>query len=324
MSKKVCFILIPIILPICFLYGQSSLDRIAILNLEPVSISNSESITLSDRLRSELVNSGAFTVIERSEVDEILQEQGFQNSGCTSDECAVEIGKLLNIDRICAGSVGKVGSLYTIALRMIDIETGQIVVTVNEDCRCPIEEVLTASIKNIVQKLVDSNNKSNNPELIDKRNIKSKNEMYDGNVQQKSKMNALIRSAILPGWGQYYQEKPIQTWLYPVLFSGGAIASYLMIDSYNNAVTDFEKAEELYLNALTFDEIERTGSALDKAYKDIESKERTRNIMFIATGAIWLWNVLDTIVLQSEYKNKKVITAKIDKNKIIAELTIDF
>ena len=78
MSKKVCFILCLIILLTCSSFGQSSLDRIAILNLDAVSISNSESITLTDRLRSELVNTGSFIVIERSEMDEILKEQGFQ------------------------------------------------------------------------------------------------------------------------------------------------------------------------------------------------------------------------------------------------------
>ena len=117
MIKKVCISLFINILLICFANGQSSLDRIAILNLDAVSISNAESTTLTDRLRSEMVNSGAFTVIERSEMDEILKEQGFQQAGCTSDECAVEIGKLLNINSICAGSVGKIGSLYTVTLR---------------------------------------------------------------------------------------------------------------------------------------------------------------------------------------------------------------
>ena len=37
---------------------------------------------------------------------------------------------------------------------MIDVETGQILVTVTEDCQCPIEQVLTTSMKNISRKLI--------------------------------------------------------------------------------------------------------------------------------------------------------------------------
>jgi hypothetical protein len=125
-----------------------------VLNLEAIGVSLEESIAMTDRLRSELVNSNYFTVVERSKMDEILKEQGLQQSGCTSDECAVEIGKLLNIRLICAGSIAKVGVLYSISLRMIDVQTGKILLTVTDDCRCTVEEVLTSSIKKIADKLV--------------------------------------------------------------------------------------------------------------------------------------------------------------------------
>lgn len=69
------------------IHAQNGRQQIAVLNLEAVGVSESESITLSDRLRSELVNSGAFTVIERNEMETILEKQGFQQTGCTSEGC---------------------------------------------------------------------------------------------------------------------------------------------------------------------------------------------------------------------------------------------
>lgn len=149
MNKVFCIIIFFNIL----LFAQQQFDHIAVLNLEANGVSEAESITLTDRLRNELVSTNKFIVIERSEMASILDEQGFQNSGCTSNECAVEIGKLLNIRTIVAGSIGKVGSLFSISLRMIDVETGKILYTVNEDCECPIESVLKISIKNLAQKL---------------------------------------------------------------------------------------------------------------------------------------------------------------------------
>ncbi|MDP8207573.1 MAG: CsgG/HfaB family protein [Candidatus Electryonea clarkiae] len=72
--------------------------------------------TLSDRLRLELLNTGRFLVIERNAMEDILVEQGFQLSGCTSDECAVQMGRLLGVDRIVAGSVGRVGETHSVIL----------------------------------------------------------------------------------------------------------------------------------------------------------------------------------------------------------------
>jgi TolB-like protein len=139
--------------------AQTNQKQIAVLNLNASGLSPSESITLTDRLRSELVNTHEFRVIERDKMEEILTEQGFQQSGCTSDECAVEIGKLLNIHQICAGSIGKVGSLYSVTLRLIDVQSGQILATVTEDCRCPIEQILTTSMRSLAGKLVDETKK---------------------------------------------------------------------------------------------------------------------------------------------------------------------
>lgn len=110
------------------LYAQNEQkSTIAILKLDARSgISLKEAETLSDRLRTELVNTGVFIVLERGQMDEILQEQGFNQSGCISSECAVEAGRLLGVQEMVAGSVGKVGEIYSVEARVFDVETGKI------------------------------------------------------------------------------------------------------------------------------------------------------------------------------------------------------
>jgi len=132
---------------------QSGKINIAVMDLEVQDVIASAKTALSDRLRSELFNSGRFAVMERNQMNEILKEQGFQQSGCTSDECIVEAGRLLGVDRMIGGSIGKVGTIYTVSLRMIDIETGRIMLTKTEDCNCPIEQVLTTSLRNVALKM---------------------------------------------------------------------------------------------------------------------------------------------------------------------------
>ena len=50
---------------------------------------------LTERMRTEIGNTNAVRLIERKAVEKIMEEQGFQQTGCTSDECAAEVGQLL-------------------------------------------------------------------------------------------------------------------------------------------------------------------------------------------------------------------------------------
>jgi len=122
------------------------LPTIGVLDFTGTGASEAELTTLSDRLRIELVNTGQFTVLERAQMNTILQEQGFQQSACTATECAVEVGQLLGAEKMVAGSIGRVGQTYQVSLRLIDVATGAIEHTALKDCRCTLEELLTTTI----------------------------------------------------------------------------------------------------------------------------------------------------------------------------------
>ncbi len=117
------------------LFAQQKAKRIAVLDLQGEGVSKSAAKTLTDRLRSKLVNTGVFHVLERDQMDEILGEQGFQQSGCVSDECLVEIGRLVGVQQMIGGTIGKIGQTYTLDLRIIDVQTGRILKTVSDDYR---------------------------------------------------------------------------------------------------------------------------------------------------------------------------------------------
>ena len=84
----------------------------AVTEFEVKGISQSEASSLTDRLRSELFKFGTFQIIERGLMEEILSEQGFQQTGCVSDECVVEVGKLIGVQQIIGGSISKVGKIF--------------------------------------------------------------------------------------------------------------------------------------------------------------------------------------------------------------------
>ncbi len=134
-------LLAPLLLPVPTKAQER--ESVAVMDMEGRGISTIEAQTLTDRMRSELVRTGAVTVVERGQMQAILSEQDFQLTGCTSDECAVEIGQLLGVSVMITGSVGKIGSTYTLDLRTIDIETGAIANTMTRDYRGEIDGLLT-------------------------------------------------------------------------------------------------------------------------------------------------------------------------------------
>jgi TolB-like protein len=133
--------------------GNPPQKNIAVSDLVGQGVDQSSVSIISDRLRTELFNTGAFKVLERQAMQDILKEQGFQQTGCTSDQCIVEIGQLLGVSHMVSGTVGKIGAMFTINVRMIDIKTGEIVYTTSVDCRCAIEDMLTSSVPSIAGKI---------------------------------------------------------------------------------------------------------------------------------------------------------------------------
>jgi len=117
--------------------------RIALLDFDNTGgLSLPESVTLANRLSTMLVKTEAFIVLERGKMQGILEEQGFQQTGCTSSECAIEAGKLLNVQKMISGSIGRLGQTYTVDISLIDVETAQIEKTFFEDYKGEIDGLL--------------------------------------------------------------------------------------------------------------------------------------------------------------------------------------
>jgi curli biogenesis system outer membrane secretion channel CsgG len=101
-------------------------EIIAVTDFAAKEVSSSLAINVSELIRTELINSGRYTVIERSQMKEILKEQGFQQTERvhTDVNCAVRMGKLLSAKKILVGSVMKMGSRLIISGRVVDVEKG--------------------------------------------------------------------------------------------------------------------------------------------------------------------------------------------------------
>jgi len=126
----------------------------AILDFEGKGINQIEASALTDRLRSELYELNVFPVIERGLMEEILNEQGFQQSGCTSDECVVEVGKIIGVKQMIGGSISKIGNIFSVSARIVDVETGEIIKIVTYDYEGKIGGLLREGMYQVALQII--------------------------------------------------------------------------------------------------------------------------------------------------------------------------
>ena len=164
-----------------FTSAQQKKQTVAVLNLKNAAdVSKGEADIITDRLRIELFKTGNVDIMEREEMQTVLEEQGFQASGVCSDEgCLVEMGQMLGVQVIITGSIGKLGKLYLLNFRAVDVQTAKISKVVSRDIDGDIEKVVT-ELSDIAWQLTSSESKKKpSPEKIESKKPSVKKEPDD-------------------------------------------------------------------------------------------------------------------------------------------------
>lgn len=139
---------------LCAIATPQAQQTVGISNLTADGISSGEAYSLTTAFRTELGKTGKFDLMERSQMEEILKEQGFQKSGaCDETTCAIEMGRILAVKYMVLGHVGKVGRTYTLNVRLVDVGTGKIAGDVTEYHKGSIDDLLTTTVVLVAKKL---------------------------------------------------------------------------------------------------------------------------------------------------------------------------
>jgi len=117
-----------------FLSFSFSQKVIAVSDILTEDLSIKETKQLFNALESGLLDLRQYEVTSRQDVDKILDEQKFQKSGCTDQQCAAEIGKLLNADLMLLSEVtyDKKSGEIDLYLKLVDVETAKISTSINK------------------------------------------------------------------------------------------------------------------------------------------------------------------------------------------------
>ncbi|MFI5400583.1 MAG: CsgG/HfaB family protein [SAR324 cluster bacterium] len=109
-----------------FAQGNVAREPVAIMAFDSVGASPAEVSATTDRLQDLLLRTNKFQLVDRARIDAVLKEQAFQQTGCTSTECAVQVGKVLGVHKLITGKVTKLDETHwVVSAALIDVESAE-------------------------------------------------------------------------------------------------------------------------------------------------------------------------------------------------------
>lgn len=99
--------------------------NVAILDFRGSNVSANDAAAVTDFVRSAMIRAGGYVVVDKANMDKILSEQAFQQTGCTSSECAVKLGKLLNVQKMVVGEYSVLEGVRYMTASLVDVESGR-------------------------------------------------------------------------------------------------------------------------------------------------------------------------------------------------------
>jgi hypothetical protein len=171
---------------------ETSKQTIAVLDFQANNASAGDAAFVSEFVRSAVVKAGVYNVVDKKNMEKILAEQAFQQSGCTSEECAVKLGKILNVNKMVVGIYGNFEGTRILTARLVDVETGKIEKSETAKGFTPTD--VDRASEDLVARLFGGT-------PYEQRAVVETNNL---NVSdQKSPFFSFAKSLVFPGWGQY-------------------------------------------------------------------------------------------------------------------------
>ncbi len=116
-------------------------------------------------------------------------------------------------------------------------------------------------------------------------------------MTRKTPFKAGLRSAILPGWGQYYTGQGGKGAAFAIA-EAAALAGVLWTDAQvREAQENYDDAAAAYESVDQIDEIEEAYAELLRRHDELNNWHEQRKRWSYAAAAIWLANVLDASLL---------------------------
>jgi TolB-like protein len=205
-----------------------------------------------------------FVVVERENLNRLLQEQALVQAGAANDSGAAQAGKLLAVRYLVTGTVRIQGGKQEFSARLVSVETG---------------EIVSAAV---------ASSASDNLE-----------ELYRTAIGERGQLTAsLYRSAVGPGWGQFYTGHPV----HGGIALGATVASLAWVawswSDYSDKHSTLQKYRNGDASTVTVGESESEWLASAEKARKASNDAATRVSLSLGVlGAVWVGNLVDAGIL---------------------------
>jgi TolB-like protein len=130
---------------------------IAVLNIDAQGFSLDPG-QMGNITRIELLKLDLYEVVDRHEIEYIMEENGIDPNHCYNKACLIDVGKKLNAGKVLTGSVEILGDKILINYRLIDVQKGTVTNTeVMEFLNIPdqVNNMIEVTLQNMFNKKVD-------------------------------------------------------------------------------------------------------------------------------------------------------------------------
>ena len=264
--------------------GETEKPTVAVLDFEGRGISMMEAQTLTDRFMTAMANTDRVRLVDRATMGDVLNEQGYSTTECTSDECAAEVGAMLGVQLMVNGSIGKIGNTYTIDAKMFSVATGAAESMKNLSYQGEVDGLIT-EMEILSWEILGLQVPK---ELQEKRRLGTQAYLQQqAGVAPKTQVGALIRGVAFPGLGHLYanDRKWAYRWMGTEAVMSGLI--YVAYSTYQSATNDYNNHQVLYQSETDIDLILEHKQNRANSKAEIETANDQITILAGIAGTIW-------------------------------------
>jgi hypothetical protein len=224
----------------------------------------------------------------------VMQERDLAQSDLIDSSNAPALGELLGARTLLVGSVANLLGQRIVIVNVVDAGSGKVVYSARKELEA---EPLRAFSEEL--------------------------------LGESSQVSAVVfRSAIVPGWGDFYANKPIRGSIWLGLWATGVGATIWGFVSANQLYDDYESTADLKKRNLTNSRVQdiladcgdacldgegnvdqpllnqKIDDIAEKDYQRYEDRQNLAVAFAIGTGVIWAANVVDAILVGRNHKRK--------------------
>lgn len=141
---------------------------LVIMDFEANGIPPEEAKVFTEHLKVELFNSESYSIIEKSEINQKLQEEGFSGDKCATVDCLVQAGKFCGAEQAVGGSITKIGDTYSVMVRLVDVNHSQLVKAFAYDHKGDIISLLSDGTSKVAAKISEPKKLNAEPVVAEK------------------------------------------------------------------------------------------------------------------------------------------------------------